>query len=389
MPDLAKLYVHLANLFRIKNDVNDAEMAFTNGLKIYDTLDFNHPKEYEKEISLAQNNFGVLYSDLKSFKKAEDLFLKALKIRQDLATKDPYLYTYLLATTMGNLGAMYLDKGDLQKAELFDQKTLEICRQLAKDNPATYLQSLAMAQVNSGLMYLTKNDLKKAEVLYNEANCNYKILLKDNPDVYEPIFALLQNNMGLLYEELGDFDSAENFLILALCERRKLSVKYPEVYTLKVYLTAKNLLNLYVNKFIALSYESFSDDRQDKFKTIEPLLDSLSKQDSVIAKNLLVYYSDRSWYLLFANKYDEAERSARKGLNVDSSDKLTKMMLAHSLLLKGDYQEALPFYQEIKLLKNGKSKIYVTVCLNQLKELEKHGIINENFAKVRLILEQD
>ena len=63
-----------------------------------------------------------------------------------------------------------------------------------------------------------------------------------------------------------------------------------------------------------------------------------------------------------------------------------KTNLAHSLLFQGRHEEALKVYKELKEQKKEKGKSYVSICLEDLDELEKNGILHKDMNKVRVTL---
>jgi tetratricopeptide (TPR) repeat protein len=214
-----------------------------------------------------------------------------------------------------------------------------------------------------GGLFLVKKDYIKAEAALLEALEIHKHLASTNPQSYEPMLAATEHNLGSVYYEYDNYHKAEFFLIEALSIREKWMNKYPEVYTKSVSQTATVLLIVYTSILDTLKYDAFKKVKQDNFETVENILGNTIQKDVEVAKKLSTYYGSRSWYLLFASKFNEAEQDARKGLAIDSSYIWIKGNLAHSLLFQGKYREALELYEELKPLKNEEGKSYAAICL--------------------------
>ena len=112
--------------------------------------------------------------------------------------------------------------------------------------------------------------------------------------------------------------------------------------------TAKNIIDFYFSKLDTLEYETFKKQNEDNFATVENSLIEQSKKYPEVAQSLSDYYGSRSWYLLFALKFQEAEQAAKKGLLIKPANTWIKVNLGHSLLFQNKYQEALKVYLECK-----------------------------------------
>ena len=135
-------------------------------------------------------------------------------------------------------------------------------------------------------------------------------------------------------------------------------------------------------------FDSFKKSKRDNLASIEDILINHSNKDKVLVQKIARYYGNRSWYLLFALKFNEAEQSAKKGLAIDTSSTLIKKNLAHSLLFEGKYEDALKIYKDLKRLKNEEGKSYTTNCLEDLDILEKNGVTNKDISKIREFLKE-
>lgn len=152
--------------------------------------------------------------------------------------------------------------------------------------------------------------------------------------------------------------------------------------------TANNTIDFYLSKLDTFKYHTFRNQNKDNFATVENSLIEQSKKYPEVAQKLSDYYGSRSWYLLFALKFREAEQAAKKGLSIKPANTWIKLNLAHSLLFQNKYQDALKVYLECKFLKDEKGKSYASFCLEDFDELEKHEMTNKDINKIRVLLKE-
>jgi tetratricopeptide (TPR) repeat protein len=382
-PAVANTQSNLGNVYELKNDFTKAEAAYQEALEIRKRLASSNPQTYEPDVALTQNNLGTLYGQQNDFTKAEAALKEALEIYKRLESSNPQTYEPDVAQTENNLGNLYADKNDFTKAEAAYQEALEISKRLASNNPQTYEPDVAQTQYNLGTLYGQQNDFTKAEAALKEALEIYKRLESKNTQTYEPDVALTQNNLGVLYLGLKKYLEAEGHLIEALKTGESLQNKYPDVYTNATSGTAYSLLLVYNGILETFKYDAFKTPNDDHFKTAENLLIVQSKRDTAIANRLANYYGNRSWYLLFASKFKEAQEAAEKGLAIIPSLTWIKTNLAHSLLFQGKYDDALMIYTKLKGLRDENGKSFADIGLQDLDELEKNGITCKDINKMR------
>jgi tetratricopeptide (TPR) repeat protein len=432
--DVAATEVKLGDLYYAKNEFVKAEEAYQEALEITKRLANVNPQTYEPYVAMTQNSLGRLYAAQNNAVKAEEAYQEAVEIRKHLAKVNPQTDEQYVAETLNNLGNLYSTengaKNDLVKAEEAYLEALEIRKRLAKVNPQTYEPDVAMTQNNLGILYKAKNEFVKAEDAYQEAREIYKSLAKFNPQRYERFVAAIQSNLGVFYSDKKDFVKAEEACQEALEITKRLANVNPQTYDPVVALIQNNLGNLYKakNDFVKAeeayqealeirkrlakvnpqTHESYLADTQDNLGVLYSEKNDFRRAEAATLEALEIYkrlikdspanlklvqllascYGRRSWYLLFASKFKEAEQSARTGLEVAPTNIWIKAKLAHSLILQGKYEEALKVYQELKTLKKEEGKSYSEICLKDLDALEKAGVTHKDVTKIRDFLKK-
>jgi len=96
-----------------------------------------------------------------------------------------------------------------------------------------------------------------------------------------------------------------------------------------------------------------------------------------------------SYYYILTKDYEKSEQAATEGLKIDDTQTWIKINLAAALLFQDRYEEAKNIYLELfQTPKEGRS--YAEICLEDLDEYEKAGVIpenqKENVEKIRQIL---
>jgi tetratricopeptide (TPR) repeat protein len=101
-------------------------------------------------------------------------------------------------------------------------------------------------------------------------------------------------------------------------------------------------------------------------------------------------YGNLSWYYLFERQFVQAEKAARKALELDSTQQWVNTNLAHALLFQGKFDEAKKIYLSMKdkVYEEDETKKYKDIFLADLKELEEAGITNKDVEKIRKLLEK-
>ncbi|MFD3000115.1 tetratricopeptide repeat protein [Pontibacter toksunensis] len=432
--NIALIQYNLGNLYMDKNEYNKAEAAYLEAFKMYRRFAQDYPQIFEPDIAKLQNSLALLYTSKREYRKAETTFLQALGTYQSLAKAEPKKYESGIAVILDNLGSLYQSKREYVKAEKAHLEALEKFRKLSNEEPQTYEPEVARVQVNLGSLYGIKEDLIKTEAAYIEAFNIYSRLFEVNPKTFEPRLAETQNNLGILYHAKNEFIKAEKTFLQALdiynslakadpqtyelniatvyhnlgnlhrnkkeytkAEevyleafhlRDKWAKIYPKIYAPVVSLTAINLLKLYSETLDSLNIETGKSALEKKLNSIDKYINALSENDADVLRQYCEYVETRSWQLLLAFKFKEAEVLIIKCLNKDLSQIWLRINLAHSLLFQNRYRQALDIYRHLKPFQYADGKRFATVCLEDLDELEKRGAVSKDINKVREFLKK-
>ena len=264
-------------------------------LEIHRRLAKSNPQAYEPDVAMTLNNLAALYDDIQRFDESEAMYKEALEIYRRIAKSNPQAYEPDLASTFNNLAALYSNIQRFDESEAMYKEALEIRRRLAKSNPQAYEPDMAMTIYNCGLLNLKQKEYAEAIPMFEKALDIYRRLAEKN-------LAQQQWYVGSLYF---------------------LSTLYPTV--------GNNTSAYFINQeFLPYLLKRYEEDK-----------DALRH---VYARTL----GGQSFYALFMNKFVDAEKYAREGLGVDSTQHFIYTNLAAALLFQGKYAEAEAIYQQYK-----------------------------------------
>ena len=97
-------------------------------------------------------------------------------------------------------------------------------------------------------------------------------------------------------------------------------------------------------------------------------------------------YNSAAWYALLSKRYDDAKSFLVKGLSLNSNNLYMLGNLANYHLLTGKPDEALEIYTKYKNKKLRKGLSFKTAVKDDLNLLERNGMYNSDFDKVRKAL---
>ncbi|PIE86304.1 MAG: hypothetical protein CSA05_01315 [Bacteroidia bacterium] len=123
------------------------------------------------------------------------------------------------------------------------------------------------------------------------------------------------------------------------------------------------------------------------FESLQKFLNLTGIERSEQAKNYGLY----AWYLLFVNEYANAAFKANIGLSYDRSQIWINKNLALALLLENKFEQAKQIYESLKEFSyidpfSQQRKFFRKEFLADLNTLEKAGIKNPDFEKIRKLL---
>ena len=442
---IATIKMLLSNVYLYRFDLNQAESHAKESLEALNRYYKSHPQKYEVELLVAeaQLSLGTVYFTKRDFEKAALMFSEALEMQRGLKKHDPENFPdFVIVKSLMSLGRTYMHTRDFDKAEQYFKEAEElILKKIRKKENSEEDDQFMRLKSDLGGLYWEKKNFKQAEIEYLEALRICESLVQKNQQTYQPFLFICHKTLGDFYSfqkkyekaeifirnslkvmkelvylseglskvflaEIGDplknlsynisilgdayfkggvYDSAEIAYKKSFELFRELAKESGGTYEPDLSTTAGTLLDLYMAVLDTLKQSVFKN-QPDGFVTVEDVLYNQSKKDSIVAQKLSDYYGNRSWYLLLAFKFKEAEQTAKKGLAIRSASIWIKTNLAHSLLFQGKYQDALKVYQELKLLKNDEGKSYAAICIEDLDALEKSGVTNKDVNKIGTFL---
>ena len=182
---------------------------------------------------------------------------------------------------------------------------------------------------------------------------------------------MILDNLAVLYSNTQRFSESEAMHKEALGIFRRLSVGNPKRYKTTVVQTLKNLASLYRDT------QRFSESELMYLEAWEIIRYLAEENPENYNSDLAKTLGSLSFNYIFMKDYIQAEKCAREGLAIDSSQMFIYTNLAASLLFQGRYTEAETIYlQYRKRLKDS--------FIEDLEHFEKTGVIpkeHENEAK--------
>ncbi|MDR1120863.1 MAG: tetratricopeptide repeat protein [Dysgonamonadaceae bacterium] len=196
-------------------------------------------------------------------------------------------------------------------------------------------------------------------------------LLEKNIKLFEtgnPEDALAYSRLGDLYYDLKDFRKAIPNYRKYVDIRKPYAEQEPGRYAEW----------LYKNMALIGQCQSKLNDYPAAIKTYIEVIVVLDKYKSDIKdylKEKANKYGSLAWYHLFNKEFENAELSAKKGLEPDGTQTWIKTNLAHALLLQGKSAEAEKIYNELANTTYNDEKTYCKTLLDDFELLEKADIV--------------
>ena len=412
-----------------QNQYHRAEPFCQTALKLCKT-------DYGRAIIL--NNLGVLLKANNEMSAAKTHYEEALKTFRQLAAKNPDAYQPDVAMTLNNLGALLQSNNEMSAAKTHYEEALQTYRQLAAKNPDAYQPNVAMTLYVLGALLQRNNEMSAAKTHFEEALQIQRQLAAKNPDAYNLDICQTSISFAIFYYQQFTTTPKDTTLktkgLKLLTDARQRLQKFGQHPTAQQYMTALSELkakfenpqatvatnskadNGTLSFFNALTYIFRQTIQADSLAAAQQypesitvckeiiqehhLIDSLMQipemgqliaEKGITRKAMLQTWASRygflSYYHLHARQYPEAEQSARKGLEIDSTQTWINTNLALALVLQGKYAQAEIIYQQLK----GKTELitgkrYNIFFLEGITNLEKAGITHKDFAKVRELL---
>ena len=324
-----------------QNQHQKAIAYYDKALKIFRRQVQENPQAYEPDLASTLNNLAALYDDIQRFDESEAMYKEALEIRRRLAKSNPLAYESDMADTQNNLANLYKATQRFSESEIMHKEALEIHRRLAKSNPQAYEPDVAMTLNNLAALYSNIQRFDESEAMYKEALEIRRRLAKSTPQAYEPDMAMTIYNCGLLNLKQKEYTEAIPMFEKALDIYRRLAennLAQQQWYVGSLY-------------FLSTLYPTVGNNTSAYFINQEflPYLLKRYEEDKGALRHVYARtLGGQSFYALFMKKFVEAEKYAREGLGVDSTQHFIYTNLAAALLFQGKYAEAEAIYQQYK-----------------------------------------
>ncbi len=411
-PDIAIIHLNLANLYSSIEEFEKSRTSAERALKMYQRLAEKNPERYEHRLAHAQLTLGMAHSDLREFAQAVHHVEVALDIYQRLTDKNPQRFKTYLASSKENLGIIFFTIREVEKAEKLYLEALNLIQEIMSVTSAPYRPTIATLSVNLGHLYINTKDFEKADSFYSAALKYYQELVDENPQRFYPHLcninirigylkkALLEETIDFRYrkEGLAYLESAQRILsfyqqdntlpaIASAREDYKYLTAYFETVTEEDLLVQKAMIE-------AAPLENQSIDEADPKKALELQKEAVDQLDNALEEypenqDLRTYmagsYGNLAWCYLFTRQFPEAEHAARRGLELDESQRWINTNLASALLYQGQMEEAKALYLKLKDETDGDST-FREIFLQDLDALEEKGITCEGVKEIRELL---
>jgi class 3 adenylate cyclase len=304
------------------------------------------------------NSLGVVYSFGKSdYPKAIENYKKALKISEELGNKRS------VAFNLGNIGGIYITLSNYPEALTYFLKSLKICEEIGNR------EGIAYNLGNLGNINISQSNFPKALEYYQKA-------LKINEEIRNKSSIASQlGNIGLAYSSLLEFLKALEYYHKALKIYEEIGYKSGITSQLgnigTIYNNQSNYLKALEYYLKALEINKEINNTQgiaSNFGSIGKMYLDLAK-DSVIAKseNKLELLLNKETNLNKSIEYIQNSLTIYKENAVLIYQFYYLDLLSQAYELKGDYQQALDFYKESKVLNDS---IYSSENQTKIAKLE-------------------
>ena len=315
-----------------------AEDSYKMSLRYYKQLDSLTQGGYQVYIGRVYHNLGQVYRnrhrDQGDFEKAEKYYLQSLEIKEKILQvndgKDSQ-YREDVSITQNDLGLIYLEKRQFSQAEYYLKKALENYEYLCGHNRQAYQGSLAKTKMYLGHLYMEKKEFDMSLRYFKESLQIWETLYSHSKDVYRPEIAETLYNLGIAYMNKGYWDNAEPLFL------RLLSI-YPEELEWSMIISSSHLLPMFrglranSQYWLMLIYER-NPQLNDKYRKY--LVEALKSYKQILdeAPNYKTFYIDlkiREAYISIKDgKTDKAEECLDEAYEMDHTN--TTVPIAHCL----------------------------------------------------------
>jgi len=205
-------------------------------------------------------------------------------------------------------------------------------------------------------------------------------------------------NVNKIYSNCLSLFSFRNAEVEQICNcmKNKITTIYRPSEFLKI--SASNQTKLYKDEIANCAIATENTHVLDKDKKIKSLHEQLRGQtitkDYVAMEQTLIeliqngvtnydIYNSLGWTQLCLKKYEEAKKALQTGLGKSPKNLFLLGNLGNYYLLTGQYGQAIALFKEHKKKKIDGKKKFKDAIAEDLREFERLGLGNANFAKIR------
>lgn len=439
-PDIAAVQTKLAAVYIQQGKFDAARVLLTGSLELYQKFQSTSPAVFNPLIAEVQTHLGDVYTakaDLGTYAvnkqdsaTAHQYFSSSLQSLRKLAIEIPEVYEPALANTCYHFGTFFTEVPASDSAEALYTDAIALYEKFAGETPAAFDIPLAEARQKLAKLYMLHNS-ESAKILLNKALATYQkyAAAKENMEAeiagvtfditvtnyYSRSVYSKEENQRTLEQTLQQFKD-----ILATYEtldRKKPGTYREDIQSIKTFIASVGSEIKRVQGTDPSAYRSTSESEKAEqelngitydIQSATALSNKLMLQQLLVTKEKAYIkagvFSDiislghdlnaLSWYLLFSKKYKEAEDAAREALNpgfkkpgnYDPEMEYAKANLAHALLLQNKFDDAKKIYESLKGRNYIDGTSYVSMCLDDIDQLEKAGITHKDFEKIKALL---
>ncbi len=408
LQSVAQGYEYLGKAYKLDKKAPEALEAFRNSLKYFEQLEKANPKFYLKDMAFVSTKLGSLHDLLKQDTEASKSFDNGMDYYTQIERDNPQkLLTEGVGEDFMELGFYYKKTKQYDKALKAYEKSKSIYERLAQQDPPKYDLPFAFALVSLSALHIT--------LIEREPKDSYKTYGLETAEKAENILQKYPDNkraqeyMSFAKEGKEYFRNASISKLLILKDARESAAKGDEVIKSKgpnkeaeeYYKTAivsyENLIRnengLEYLSSLSSVYESLYD--LDKGVSVKRRRDHLSKlveevyqkhrNNSEAKATLAGECGTIAWHLVLRRKFQESEKFALRGLEIDSSQEWIKINLAHAYLFQGKMKDAEGLYIVLKDKRQG-GRIFKDEVLKDFQELEKAGLSSTGMARIKELI---
>ncbi len=408
--DLASAYSLQGEIKNAGNHYNEAIKNFSKSLETINILFNIYPDAYFPDHASLLNLLGNTYIELEKFDSALVFFNKLLESRQKLPSPIPNNLKTFFINCYHNIGSLYIKIPNYPLALENFKKATPICRQLIVDEPESvdYYASLSNNLVNIGYSFRLLKKHQEAVPFYQEAVEVRKKIAVHNPDYWYQQLAASYYDWAMVYHDELKYRTDESLqksaiqtLDTALAyydkspDNAKISKSRAEAAG---YLEKLKIPDYLVMLKISGKTEPIEDqmlempDQKDQLKPQREVVSIWAKgwdknPDNIfITERLAEAYGNLAWTQIFNHQFEEAEKSARKGLQLDPNQIWINTNVALSLLLQGKLDAAKSIYSALLVEKYTDGRYFKDIFLDDLDAVEQAGITHKDISAIRDLL---